>query len=176
MVLADLSSFDPTQTLIGGAGVAGIWVIMFLAGRIHSDKSVEFERQQAEEELIRLQGVLEAERQRTEAELARLRALVDTLLAVYHTEILPTLGDYEKRLAPALARVEDVMKRQEWIISEYERRGRGAFATEEVGRYEAFGPPPPHRAGRPDPFHGDRGGVGQGAGPGGGPATEGGSP
>jgi len=163
MILAASTSFDPTATLVGGAGVAGVWVLTFLVGQIYSSKTVDHERAVAAAELARATALADAQRLRDEQELARTRALVDTLLAVYHNEILPVLGDYEKKLAPALAHVEDVLKKMEWIIEQYERRGRRAFAEEEAP-YDAYGGargPGPFR--RSDDDVRNRGGIGQGA-------------
>lgn len=137
---------DPFGALIGGAGVAGVWVVTIIMGQMHSGKSVDYERVQKDAEIARVQALLEAERVRNEAELARRQALIDTLLAVYHNEILPVLGDYEKKLAPALARTEDVLKRMEWIVDQYER-GRRGYQAQEEGPYRPSGP------GGPRPSH-----------------------
>jgi hypothetical protein len=168
--------FDPTQTLIGSAGVAGVWVLAFIFGQIYSAKSVIHEREAAKEELTRALATAEADRVRDEQELARRQALIDTLLAVYHNEILPTLSDYEKKLAPALARTEDVLKKMEWIISEYERRSRGFLAEEEspyYGRRATDSRSSPSR--RSDADYGARSGERQGSGPGVDPPPQGSS-
>lgn len=101
-----LGAVDPYQALIVNAGTAGVFVVLFLLGQLFSKPTVERERAVAD------------------AELARRQALVDTLLAVYHHEVLPTLGDYERRLAPLLERVETMLVRceQELAIAERGRR------------------------------------------------------
>lgn len=162
-----MAGFDPTQTLIGSAGVAGVWVVTFLVGQIYSAKTVEHERSEHATILARITATMEAERLRVEAEAARRQAMIDTLLAVYHNEILPVLGDYEKKLAPALAHVEDVLKKMEWIINEYEQRGRrrGLVAEEEeiAGRRRADDAAS-YRRGR-DVDYSDRSRFGQSPGP-----------
>lgn len=40
------------------------------------------------------------------AKQAQMQALIDTLLAVYHHEVLPTLGDIDKRMIPLMERLE----------------------------------------------------------------------
>lgn len=122
MVLAEATSLDPFQLLITQAGIAGIMLVLLMTGQLYTGKSVQRERDLAEAQLARQ----EAERTRVELESARRQAMIDTLLAIYHGEILPTLADYEKKLAPALANVVEVVRKMEWIIGEYERRGRGA--------------------------------------------------
>jgi hypothetical protein len=99
---------DPYQALIVNAGVAGVFIVLFLLGIVSAKPSIERERAVAD------------------AELARRQALIDTLLAVYHHEVLPTLGDYEKRLAPLLERVERTVDRleREAEISERTRRAQ----------------------------------------------------
>ncbi|HET7110272.1 MAG TPA: hypothetical protein VFI41_05335 [Gemmatimonadales bacterium] len=171
MILAGVGP-DPFGALIGGAGVAGVWVVTIILGQMHSGKAVEYERQQKDDEIARVTNLLEAERGRNEAELARRQALIDTLLAVYHNEILPVLGDYEKKLAPALAHVEDVLKKMEWIIEQYERRERRGGATEaEEASYYRGGSGARGPAGGRDFGYGPGGGVGQSSGPGGGSSS-----
>jgi hypothetical protein len=171
-------TFDPTQTLIGGAGVAGVWVLTFITAQIYSAKTVEHERTEHTTTLARITATMEAERLRVEAEAARRQAMIDTLLAVYHNEILPVLGDYEKKLAPALAHVEDVLKKMEWIINEYEQRGRrrGLLAEEEerTGRRRED-PFPPYRNSGRDSDYGDRGRLSEGPGPVNDPPPQGGT-
>jgi hypothetical protein len=101
-----LANIDPYQALIVNAGVAGVFVVLFLLGVLYAKPTVERERAVAD------------------AELARRQALIDTLLAVYHHEVLPTLGDYEKRLAPLLERVEKIMARCEAELNVAERARR----------------------------------------------------
>lgn len=97
---------DPYQALIVNAGVAGVFIVLFLLGQVYAKSTVERERAVAD------------------AELARRQALIDTLLAVYHHEVLPTLGDYEKRLAPLLERVERMLERCEQELAVIERMRR----------------------------------------------------
>ena len=86
----------------------------------------------------------------------RQQALIDTLLAVYHHEVLPTLSDYEKRLSPLLSRVERKLDELEWFLGQEEGgrneaarhpRGRGAQNRAGSGVREGPGagdyPPPP---------------------------------
>ncbi len=84
---------DPVTALIGVGGIVGIFFALGLLDWIELRPSI-----------IRRDN---REKQQ--------QALIDTLLAVYHHEVLPTLGDYEKRLSPLLKAVEDRLEELEWI-------------------------------------------------------------
>jgi hypothetical protein len=124
-----LAEIDPYQALIVNAGVAGVFIVLFLLGQIYTRPSVDRERQLAD-----------ISRQRDDAEIARQRALIDTLVAVYNSEVLPTLASYEKVLPPILDRIEKTFIRIETILDRHEReldirdierrRGAGAKASE----------------------------------------------
>lgn len=66
------------------------------------------------------QIALRPEIQRRDDQEKRQQALIDTLLAVYHHEVLPTLSDYEKRLSPLLHRVERKLDELEWFMGQEE--------------------------------------------------------
>lgn len=101
---------DPYQALIVNAGVAGVFIVLFLLGQIYSKTSVERERELAQQA-----------QQRDDAEIARMRALVDTLVAVYNSEVLPTLASYEKVLPPLLNKNEQIFERVQKILDMHER-------------------------------------------------------
>lgn len=110
-----LGAVDPYQALIVNAGIAGVFIVLFLLGQVFSKPTVERERAVAD------------------SELARRQALVDTLLAVYHHEVLPTLGDYERRLAPLLERVEAMLVRCEQELALVERSRGGPSKSRSTG-------------------------------------------
>lgn len=107
-----IGDVDPYQVLITNAGVVGVVLVLILFGILHTKPAVDRERVLADQA-----------RARDETELVRRQALIDTLLAVYHHEVLPTLGDYEKRLAPLLERVELLVKHCEQELRIFERSG-----------------------------------------------------
>lgn len=111
-----LAAVDPLQPLIGGAGVAGVVVVLLIMGQMHTNKAVERERAVAD------------------GELERRQALIDTLLAVYHHEVLPTLGDIEKRLIPLLEKNDRMLTQVEWLFGQLERRAGSAPDTYFRGR------------------------------------------
>lgn len=92
---------DPVTALIGVGGIVGIFFALGLLDWIELRPSI-----------IRRDN---REKQQ--------QALIDTLLAVYHHEVLPTLGDYEKRLSPLLKAVEDRLEELEWITRKMEGGG-----------------------------------------------------
>jgi hypothetical protein len=124
-----LADIDPYQALIINAGVAGVFIVLFLLGQVYTRPSVERERQ-----------LYDLSRARDDAEIARQRALIDTLVSVYNSEVLPTLASYEKVLPPLLERTNRLGQRIEAILERHEReldirdrerrRSAGATATE----------------------------------------------
>lgn len=88
MILAADAALDPVSALVVNGGIIGVFFALALLGQI----------------------ALRPEIVRRDDQEKRQQALIDTLLAVYHHEVLPTLGDYEKRLAPVLRQVEDRLK------------------------------------------------------------------
>ena len=151
MVLAADAALDPVTTLVVNGGIIGVFFALALLGWIG----------------------LKPELNRRDDQEKRQQALIDTLLAVYHHEVLPTLSDYEKRLSPLLSRVERKLDELEWFLGQEEGgrneaarhpRGRGAQNRVGGGVGQSAGPddypPPPGRSG--------------GAGIRGGPATGGG--
>jgi hypothetical protein len=121
-----LATVDPYEALIVNAGVAGVFIVLFLMGQVYTRPSVDRERQ-----------LYDLSRQRDDSEIARQRALIDTLVAVYNSEVLPTLASYEKVLPPLLERIEKIFVRIETILERHEReldirdleRRRGTGAT-----------------------------------------------
>jgi hypothetical protein len=105
-----LLAVDPYQALIVNAGVAGVFIVLFLMGQIYSRQSVERERQLANEAQAR-----------DDAEIARMRALIDTLVAVYNSEVLPTLASYEKVLPPLLDKNQAILDRVSKVLDLHER-------------------------------------------------------
>lgn len=116
-------ALDPVTTLVVNGGIIGLFFALALLGQI----------------------ALKPELNRRDDQEKRQQALIDTLLAVYHHEVLPTLGDYEKRLSPLLHRVERKLDELEWYLGQ-----------EEGGRNEAAR----HTRGR-GPQDRPRGGIGQ---------------
>jgi hypothetical protein len=148
-VIADTTTLDPTQLLITQAGVAGAVVVMMIFGILWAKPSVTREFEKADNQAKQQQ------------------ALIDTLLAVYHGEVLPTLTDIDKRLIPlleetqkTLGRVESLLDRQEREWDWRERRGR---AEEEASRSRS----------RRDHEDRDRSGSGEGQRPAADPANQG---
>jgi hypothetical protein len=105
-----VADVDPYQALIVNAGVAGVFIVLFLLGQVYTRPSVERERQLAD-----------LGRSRDDAEIARQRALIDTLISVYNSEVLPTLASYEKVLPPLLERTEKTFERIERVLDQHER-------------------------------------------------------
>lgn len=99
-----LAVSDPLSALIGSAGTAGIVVVLLIMGYMHTRPAMDRERLVAD------------------AELARRQAMIDTLLAVYHHEVLPTLGDIEKRMIPMMEKTEQVLTEVQWLFAQLERR------------------------------------------------------
>lgn len=95
------AALDPVSALVVNGGIIGLFFALALLGQI----------------------ALKPELNRRDAQEQRQQALIDTLLAVYHHEVLPTLGDYEKRLAPILREVEDRLKELDWYYREERDRG-----------------------------------------------------
>lgn len=93
MIGAD-AALDPVTTLVVNGGIIGLFFALALLGQI----------------------ALKPELNRRDDQEKRQQALIDTLLAVYHHEVLPTLGDYEKRLSPLLHRVERKLDELEWYM------------------------------------------------------------
>lgn len=108
LLLAADATLDPVSALVVNGGVIGIFFALALLGQI----------------------ALRPELIRRDDQEKRQQALIDTLLAVYHHEVLPTLSDYEKRLAPLLHRVERKLDELEWYLHQ-----------EEGGSHEASGYP-----------------------------------
>jgi hypothetical protein len=102
---------DPISALLVNGGIIGVFFVLALMGWIWLKPSVD----------------------RLVAQEARQQALIDTLLAVYHHEVLPTLGDYERRLAPLLTRVEKLVMEMEWRLN-IEEDSDGAPARHTRGR------------------------------------------
>jgi hypothetical protein len=101
MTLLSVDAADPISALLVNGGIIGIFFVLALMGWIWLKPSVD----------------------RLVAQEARQQALIDTLLAVYHHEVLPTLGDYERRLAPLLTRVEKLVQEMEWRLNLEEDSG-----------------------------------------------------
>jgi len=99
--LAD-TSLDPFQILVAQAGVVGVVVVLLMMGQLYTGKSVQRERDLGAAQLAR-----------DDAELARRQALIDTLLAVYHHEVLPTLSDVDRRMVPLMEKTETALNRLE---------------------------------------------------------------
>lgn len=74
---------DPTVFITNGV-TAAVVVGLLLAGWLWSKPAVD----------------------REFAKQAQMQALIDTLLSVYHHEVLPTLGDIDRRLMPLMERIE----------------------------------------------------------------------
>lgn len=113
LILAADAALDPITALVVNGGIIGLFFALALLGQI----------------------ALKPELNRRDAQEQRQQALIDTLLAVYHHEVLPTLGDYEKRLSPLLGRVERKLDELEWYLRQEEGglneaarhpRGRGS--------------------------------------------------
>lgn len=130
---------DPLSALIGSAGTAGIVVVMLVMGYLHTRPAMEREQKVAD------------------AELARRQALIDTLLAVYHHEVLPTLGDIDRRLVPMMERTEKMLTQVEWLFGQLERRSGATPDTYfrsrsgEAGLGGGFGQSPGSGPHPPDP-------------------------
>ena len=99
-----LAVTDPLSALLGSAGTAGIVVVLIIMGYLHSRPAMDREQKVAD------------------TELARRQAMIDTLLAVYHHEVLPTLSDIDKRLMPLMERNEKMLLQVEWLFGQMERR------------------------------------------------------
>jgi hypothetical protein len=150
-VIAAETTLDPIQLIITQAGVAGAVVVLMIFGILWAKPSVmrEFDKADAKD------------RQQ--------QALIDTMLAVYHQEVLPTLADVDKRLVPVLETTQKVLQRVEALLDRMERewdwRERRGRAEEESSD---------RRSGRDS--QGDyRGGSRQGQRPGGDPSDQAGA-
>lgn len=133
MFLGADAGLDPISALVVNGGIIGIFFALALLGQI----------------------ALRPEIVRRDDQEKRQQALIDTLLAVYHHEVLPTLSDYEKRLSPLLGRVERKLDELEWYLGQEEGgrneaarhpRGRGAQDSARGGVRQGPGPgdyPPP---------------------------------
>lgn len=113
------ATLDPVSALIVNGGIIGLFFALALLGQI----------------------ALKPELNRRDDQEKRQQALIDTLLAVYHHEVLPTLGDYEKRLSPLLGRVERKLDELEWYMGQEEggrnappQRGAGGRSPTHRGR------------------------------------------
>jgi hypothetical protein len=135
---ADVFTTDPLQLLLVNAGVSGVVVVLIIVGWLWAKPSVtrEFEKADA------------ADRQK--------QALIDTLLAVYHSEVLPTLTDVDKRLIPLLEETQKALNRTVVLLDRQEREWDW---RERRGRVEEEAPS--RRLGG-DAQGGGRGGGGQG--------------
>jgi hypothetical protein len=132
-VIAADAALDPVSALVVNGGIIGIFFALALLGQI----------------------ALRPEIVRRDDQEKRQQALIDTLLAVYHHEVLPTLADYEKRLSPLLGRVERKLDELEWYMGQEEggrnesapggTRGRSASSRGRggVSRRPGAGDPPP---------------------------------
>ncbi len=69
-ILADLGTSGSVESLIGGAGVAGVWLVAIMAGKMHPDSSMKRERERAD----------------------RAETKVDALTDVYVKEVIPALN------------------------------------------------------------------------------------
>ena len=110
MLAAD-ATLDPVSALVVNGGIIGVFFALALLGQI----------------------ALRPEIVRRDDQEKRQQALIDTLLAVYHHEVLPTLSDYEKRLSPLLSRVERKLDELEWFLGQ-EEGGRNEAARHPRGR------------------------------------------
>lgn len=110
-VFPAFAEIDPYQALIVNAGAVGVVIVLLIIGQLYTGKSVQRERDLAAAQLAR-----------DDAELARRQALIDTLLAVYHHEVLPTLSDVDRRMVPLMERIEGALTRVETIITREERQ------------------------------------------------------
>lgn len=108
---------DPIQNLIGAGGIVGIFFVLALMGFIWLKPAVDREFEKA----------------------VRQQALIDTLLAVYHHEVLPTLGDYERRLSPLLVRVEALLREVEWLLERRQAEWREGGGSGSVGDFRRRG-------------------------------------
>lgn len=115
MIGAD--TVDPVSALVVNGGIIGVFFALALLGWIG----------------------LKPELNRRDDQEQRQQALIDTLLAVYHHEVLPTLADYEKRLSPLLGRVERKLDELEWYLGQ-EEGGRNEAARHPRGRGVKDGP------------------------------------
>jgi hypothetical protein len=111
VTLAADAALDPLSALVVNGGIIGVFFALALLGWI----------------------ALKPELNRRDDQEKRQQALIDTLLAVYHHEVLPTLGDYEKRLSPLLGRVERKLDELEWFLGQ-EEGGRNEAARHPRGR------------------------------------------
>jgi hypothetical protein len=108
VIVAEAATLDPVTTLVVNGGIIGVFFALALLGQI----------------------ALRPELIRRDDQEKRQQALIDTLLAVYHHEVLPTLSDYEKRLSPLLARVEKKMDELDWYIGRHIEIVEDAVAPE----------------------------------------------
>jgi hypothetical protein len=133
-VIAADAALDPVSLLVVNGGIIGVFFALALLGWI----------------------ALKPELDRRDDQERRQQALIDTLLAVYHHEVLPTLGDYEKRLSPLLTKVERMLDELEWRLEYAPPKGgpggRGLEDRSGSGVGEGAGArdsaPPPGRPGR----------------------------
>lgn len=122
-VAAD-ATLDPVSALLVNGGIVGVFFVLALLGWI----------------------ALKPELTRRDDQEKRQQALIDTLLAVYHHEVLPTLSDYEKRLSPLLNRVERRLDEIDWLLGEERhappppRNPRGRGPEDRFGGGEREGP------------------------------------
>lgn len=68
--LAAVGDSGSIESLIGGAGVAGVWLLAIMGGKMHPDSSMKRERERAD----------------------RAEARVDELTDVYVKEVIPALN------------------------------------------------------------------------------------
>jgi len=102
-VLGTETTLDPIQLILTQAGVAGAVVVLLIFGVLWAKPSVQREFQRADDRDKQQQ------------------ALIDTMLAVYHKEVLPTLAEIDKRLVPLLEDVSDVLKRIQVLLDQQEQ-------------------------------------------------------
>jgi len=120
-VIVANASLDPTQLLLTQTGVAGTMVVLMIFGILWAKPSVMRDFQNADDQAKQQQ------------------ALIDTMLAVYHSEVLPTLADIDKRLIPLLEETQRALNRTVTLLDRQERewdwRERRSRVEEEAPRY-----------------------------------------
>lgn len=102
-MLGTETTLDPIQLILTQAGVAGAVVVLMLVGWLWPKMAVQREFQRADDRDKQQQ------------------ALIDTMLAVYHKEVLPTLAEIDKRLVPLLEDVSDLLKRVQVLLDQQEQ-------------------------------------------------------
>ena len=147
MILAEGATLDPLQLLLINAGTAGVVVVLLLMGWLWAKPSVEREFNKADTKDVQQQ------------------ALIDSLLTS-QKEVIPLLGDVDKRLIPLMEGTQVSLKRMEGLLDRIEREWEW---RERRGRSEET---PPNRGFRRDDENRRGSGEYQGAGPGDHPSGE----